>query len=153
MLELRMTIVGEQVFARTLQGLEERAEDLRPVWDKLANRFGSAMKRQFSSEGRYGGSGWAPLSPDYAAAKARMWPGQPILVASGGMRAGLTDQPFDVDVREPHMFIVGTMDPKAEWHHKGAGRLPRRPVVQLPETEKRDWVKELQRFYVTGRTS
>lgn len=148
---LQMDIVGERVFDRTLSGLAERAEDLRPVWDSLADRFENAEKRQFRSEGRYGSGGWQPLSDDYAAWKDRVAPGKPIMELTGDLKKDLTTQPFALDVREPHLFMVGTMDPKARWHQEGAGRNPQRKVVSLPESEKRQWVKTMQRYFVTGK--
>jgi phage gpG-like protein len=144
---------GEDQVTRTLLRYQERVLDARPAFDEIINQLQRAETQQFASEGDYGSAGWAPLSPAYAAAKARHYPGKPILERSGRLVASLT-QPVGGDavrVSEPALMIFGTSVPYAKYHQKGTTKMPRRRPVELPESVRADLVKTLQRFIQTGR--
>lgn len=141
---------GDQQVDRTLVALSNHAQDARPAWNAMADRFAVAERRQFSSEGGYGSGGWAPLSPAYAARKARAYPGKPILERTGKLVGSLTRRPFDVEDIHPSYMRLGTSVAYARYHQRGTEKMPARPPVALPETERREWVRILQRFIVTG---
>lgn len=144
-------VEGETQVDRTLARVMDDLEDLRPAWDTLADRFAKVEERQFDTEGRYGGAGWPALSPAYAAWKAAHYPGQPIMVRTGEGRRGLTERPFGVEVIEARSMALGSGTDYLRYHQRGAGNLPQRRVVELPESERREWVKIIQRFVMTGR--
>lgn len=73
---------SERAFALLLAGLT----DLRPFWPLVVPTFIRWMRQQFDSEGDWGGEHWAPLSPDYLARKMQLYPGKPILQATGELR-------------------------------------------------------------------
>jgi phage gpG-like protein len=146
---LHFEFYGQVELDRTLAGLEERTQDLRPVWDTLRRRFLVTERKQFDSEGAFGGGKWAPLSPAYGAWKAAHYPGKPILVRTGELRRSLTEGP-QVTVMEPHLAIFGSAVEYGQYHEEGSAHLPRRPPVQLPAAERREWVRAVQRFIVTG---
>ena len=148
---LTLTMEGETQIDRTLARFADAIEDARPLWDVLADRFAASERRQFDSEGAYGSGGWAPLSPAYAAWKARHYPGKPILERTGEAKRGLTVRPFGVEVLLPGSMVVGSGTDYMRYHQRGAGTLPQRRPVELPEGERRDWVKLMQRFILTGR--
>lgn len=150
---LEFEFYGDVQLSRTLADRAERAEDVRPAWDAIADRFEEAERRQFGSEGTYGSGGWAPLSPKYAAWKARHYPGRPILVREGDLRESLTSRPFGVEVIEPHRMILGSDVVHGGYHQAGSGALPQRRPIELPEQERQEWVRILQRFLVTGEVS
>lgn len=141
---------GDAQISRTIMRPVEAIDDLRPVWEVLAGRFVAAETRQFATEGRYGSGGWAPLSPRYAAWKARHYPGKTILRRTDDLVKSLTTRPLGVEVIEPHYMILGTAVEYAKYHQHGTPRMPRRRPVELPESERREWLKVLQRFLVTG---
>lgn len=145
------SVEGETQIDRTLTRFADNIGDARPVWDKLAGRFARLERRQFAGEGTYSG-GWAPLSPAYAAWKARHYPGKPILERTGRLVRSLTQRPFGVEDIHPSYMRLGTDVPYAKYHQRGvpANNLPRRRPVELPESERREFVKVLQRFIVTG---
>lgn len=150
---LTFEFYGEAQVDRTLARFEARALDARPAWEVLHAMFLRAETRQFNSQGAYGSGGWPPLSPRYAAWKARHYPGRPILVREGDLRASLTEanDGAHIYVAEPHLFITGSSDPVGAYHQAGAGHLPRRRPVEFPESLRRNMAKVVQRFIVTGK--
>jgi phage gpG-like protein len=147
---MRLRFLGEEQIDRTLARFADNVDDARPAWEALADRFGKAEARQFRSEGAYGSGGWAPLSPRYAAWKQQHYPGRPILERTGRLKRDLTVRPFGIEVIEPGFMVLGSALPYGEWHQAGGPNLPRRRPVELPESERREWVRVLQRFIVTG---
>ena len=146
---------GEAQVDRTLEGLTERALDARPAWAVIMRRLARAEGTQFRTEGAYASGGWAPLSPAYAARKARAYPGKPILERTGRLVRSLTSPTAPDAIRrsEPHLMEFGTSVPYGRYHQTGTRFMPRRRPVELPETERVEVVKVLQRFIVTGTAS
>jgi phage gpG-like protein len=145
---LHFEMFGSTQIDRTLQNLEKVA-DMRPAWAELKRRFLNAERRQFSSEGAYGGARWSPLSPAYGAWKARHAPGKPILQLSGELMRSLTQGP-EIDVEEPSYAIFGSAVDYGRYHQHGTPRMPKRPPIALTEAERQEWVRVVQRFLVTG---
>lgn len=150
---LSFSFYGDQQVDRTLERFSDAVEDARPAWDAMADRFAAAERRQFATEGRAASGGWAPLSPRYAAWKARRYPGKTILRRSDDLWRSLTQRPLGVEVIEPRFAMFGSAVPYGAYHQHGSGRLPRRRPVEFTEAERREWVKILQRWIVTGRVS
>lgn len=148
MVAFRLEFWGDEQVSRTLERWSDNAEDLTPAWDELRDRFVRLEERQFSSQGRYGSGGWSPLSPGYASWKARHYPGRPILEREGDLRRSLTEPA--VYLATPRSMVVGSDVEHGLYHQRGDG-VPRRRPVELPESERREWVQVLQRFIVTGR--
>lgn len=144
------TVEGETQIDRTLARFAENASDASRLWDALANRFALVERRQFDSEGTYGSGGWQALSPRYAAWKARHYPGKPILERTGDLRDSLTRRPFGIEVITPKSMTVGSGIDYGRFHQAGGGTLPQRRPVELPESERRNWIRLIQRFIVTG---
>lgn len=141
---------GEAQLDRTLDRIAEDVGDVSPAWEVIADRFAAAERKQFDSEGAYGSGGWAPLSEDYGAWKANVRPGAPILVFDGELRKSLTERPFGVEVIGPDSMVIGSDVEYGLYHQQGTDRMPRRRPVELPENERRQWVRILQRFIITG---
>lgn len=144
------SVEGETQIDRTLARWVEGLEDARALWGKLADRFASAERRQFASEGGYGSGGWAPLSPTYAAWKSRHYPGAPILERTSVLKESLTSRPFGIEVLEAKAMTVGSGTDYGKYHQAGGGHLPQRRPVELPESERRVWVRYIQRFIQSG---
>lgn len=144
-------VEGETQVDRTLARFAENIGDARPVWEALADRFAKVEARQFDSEGGYGSGGWPALSPAYAAWKARHYPGKPILERTGALRASLTERPFGIEVIEHGSMTLGSGIDYGKYHQAGGDHLPQRRPVELPEGERRAWVRLIQRFIVTGK--
>lgn len=136
---IRFTFLGETQVERTLLGYADRADDMRPAWQRIEGRFRDYEENWFAAEGD---GQWPPLSRSYAQWKARHFPGQPTLVREGVLRESLTKP--DISVMEPSYAIFGTGDPVASYHQHGGGHLPVRRVIDLSEEERREWVRIVQ---------
>lgn len=147
---IRFEFYGDEQINRTLADREERVTDAREAWEVLARRFATAERRQFTSQGLYGSGGWRPLSPRYAAWKASRYPGKTILRRTDDLFKSLTQRPFGIEVIEPLYMVVGSDVDYGAYHQSGTSRMPQRRPVELPESERREWVKIIQRFVVTG---
>ncbi len=141
---LQLSFYGDRQLDRTLAKFNA-AKDMRPAWQSLAARFTRMEAKQFGSQGGFGSGGWAPLSPRYAAWKAKHYPGKGILVRTGELRRSLTQRPLGTEVLEKSFMVIGS---NVEYgaHHQRGGGLPRRRPVEFPDAERRAWVKVMHRF-------
>jgi hypothetical protein len=115
--------------------------DLRPFWPivkRLVSGQGGWWARMFETEGAFGGTPWTPLDRRYAALKATVFPGKPILQAAGGIRraasnptvaAGPRSLTLTIDDSGEEHGVLRTRGPVLQFHQEGAGRLPARPLV------------------------
>lgn len=146
---LSFDFYGDVQLDRTLARVGANAADASPAWDKIADRFAAAERRQFATQGGYGSGGWAPLSPKYATWKAKHYPGKGILVRTGELEASLTRRPFGIEVIQAASLTIGSGVPWGRFHQAGDG-VPRRRPIELPESERREWVKILQKHLMSG---
>jgi len=144
-LNLSFDFYGDSQLNRTLARVTEDVSDLTDAWEEMADSLLAAEQKQFSSEGSYASGGWSPLSPKYAAWKARHYPGQPILVATGALSASLTQRPFGVESIEPHSMAIGSDNEVGGYHQNGTDKMPQRRVVELTGPTRAEWVKIAQR--------
>lgn len=152
MVQFSLNVEGEQQVARMLSRVTEKINDLRPFLDSAAGFLVATMGDQFSGEGSRTG-GWAPLSPRYAADKARRWGSKPILEASGAMKASLTGTGGRNISRQigGDTLEFGTSVPYARYHQTGTSRMPQRRILDLTEDDRRGLMKLLQRHLFTDR--
>lgn len=108
----------------------DRLADFRPVADALDPVIYDWMTERMDSEGH---GTWEPLAPDYAAWKAKTYPGKPILQATGEMYDGLTRAKSKYSVRRADRDggEWGTDAPYAHYHQEGTGRMPRRKIIEI----------------------
>jgi predicted RecB family endonuclease len=110
-----------------------RLETLWPtVWGEVIDEVALAEAEWFASEGQSGAAKWAALKPAYAAAKDRVYPGEPILVATGELRSSVTDPNRLVvevaDAGPEGTLVLGSDDPTAEYHQEGTENMPARKI-------------------------
>jgi phage gpG-like protein len=153
MVTVALHVNGTQQLQRTLVRWANATADLRPAFEDIANRFAQMELAQFVTQGSSGGEVWSPLSPRYGAAKARAWPGRPILVRTGELRRQLTRRPFGVERITADSMHLGTSLPYARYHQTGTPRMPRRPPVNLTEGQRRELVKLVQAYLVSQTTN
>lgn len=107
--------------------------DLRSFWPLVTRLYISWLGRQFETEGAFAGRPWAPLSPGYASWKSINYPGKTILSRTGALRRAATTPrrratpTMLVLSIEPYEREGETLQPS--WFHKGAGRMPARPLA------------------------
>lgn len=125
MTDIRVTVDSDDA-DRELRVIGAGLADLRSFWPMLVPVVTQWWKRQFDTEGAFAGNPWQRLSPGYAARKASLFPGKPILQATGAMKQAVS-RPHRVQT--PLSLTLSIEDEKLPFHQNGAGALPRREVV------------------------
>jgi phage gpG-like protein len=128
--------------ARVLAGLSAirtRVQDLTPFWrDVFAPYYFGLVQEGFDLEADVERKqGWEPLSPTYAAWKAKHFPNTTILVREGRLREsvrwdGAQLGPDGVFLPSPQSVVVGTNVPYGRYHQRGTDRMPARPFLPTP---------------------
>jgi phage gpG-like protein len=150
-MDIRVDVFGDVQLDRKLLRLERRGQDLSPVFDVLADDFFELESRQFSSEGGFASGGWDPLADSTV---RRRGSAHPILDESSELRDSLTQDGAKGSIRRitSDELFVGTDVDHAQYHQTGTPRMPRRRPVEFRETDRRRWVKAIQRYLVTGQS-
>lgn len=112
------------------------AKMLAPVdmWEEIARELSAAEHSWFEAEGE---GSWAPLSVEYAAAKAAEFPGRPILQATGDLLDWMTNPAMAMKMPAPDImeWVNAYTTPDGKWniaqlHRDGTPKMPaRNPVV------------------------
>lgn len=132
MIEIRITVQGEQRLRQALNRLATSIQDYSPAWKPITQIFRDAMRGQFATGGGRGGKKWAPLSRAYSRWKERVAPGRPILVLKGDLVLSLTTQTGDtIQNEQPLSLSLGTKLPYAKYHQNGTRRMPARPLLVI----------------------
>lgn len=157
MFRVSLTVEGVVIVDRVLQGIEERARDLGPVWPNVVQVFQGIVAKAFDSEGGSTGAPWAPLTPSTNADRVRKGfpPAHPILQRSGKLRRALTIGEGAAIISSPTsmQYVVSQQEtPYFKYHQSNAPRkrLPRRAPVLLTADDKTALVHPI-RLYITGR--
>lgn len=140
---------GVAEYSARLRRIRDRASNERTMFRGLVARFKNSERRIFQTQGAALGSPWRPLSPEYAQAKQRDYPGQPILVRTGRLRESLTERPT-VRFRGNTMEI-GTNVPYSQYHQRGMGNNPLRRHVGLTFGDRTAWTNDVREYIVNGR--
>lgn len=130
-----------------LQRFQDRAEDMSPALRQVAD----VMRDQFGTRFDREGPGWAALAPATIAAKRRAGLSERILEATGAGRDSLTGSGGDnVEHVTADSLIFGSSVPYMKLHDTGTSRMPQRQIVDFSATDRREYVRILQRFLVEG---
>lgn len=129
---LQLSIDGDQLVDVALPRFREQLTDLREFFVRYAApKLYRDIGRNFDTEGQFSdpGTGWAPLSPGYAAWKERHYPGRRILHRTGALETSLTfdgEKPGDGGFFEVSRtaLVFGTRIKYARHHQRPSGRRP-----------------------------
>jgi phage gpG-like protein len=157
MFRIQMSVEGELVVDRVLQGLEDRARDVSPAWPKVVDVFRAIVNRAFETEGASTGATWPPLKPSTQAQRRRLGygPAHPILQRTQQLRRALTigegayiattptSLRYLLDERNARIFTV-------HQSRRPRTRLPRRAPVLLTADDRTALMHPI-RLYITGR--
>lgn len=145
MINFDVQVDGITVLDRSFNRLAQ-LDDFRPLWGNVIAEFHAIETEQFASEGVAGGSRWQPLKPATVAFKERNYPGKPILQATSELKESLTQLEAPGAIVRPlkDELILGTSIPQGIFHQRGTRRMPRRPPINLSESQKRRIQKSLQ---------
>jgi len=130
---LDVEVDGGVGFTRHLRKFEASVNDFTPLWNRFRRTFYYTELLQFASEGAYNQSGWAKLSPAYGRWKEKNFPGRPILVLSGDLKASLTSAQargsyFKSELKQ---MEIGSRIPYGIYHQAGSARMPARQPIYL----------------------
>jgi phage gpG-like protein len=133
------------VIRNALVESKRRAHDLRPVYERWLPTWLEQNRRVFAAEGLPGP--WAPLSPAYAAWKAKRYPGKSILRRTDRLYESLTQRsPDTVWEITPRTIRFGTRVPYWKYHQTGTRRMPARPPLVLLDATWQDLVRQVNAY-------
>ncbi len=150
---IHWSVAGDVLLDRAFTRLAIDVADFTPALSSSGDILYSEIAHQFESEGE---PSWAPLSPRYAARKARRFPGKPILQATGAMMESLTTNSAIGSVYEltPVSLTVGSDLRVGKWclpliHYSGAPRanIPARPMIRLRQGAKSRITRAFRRHF------
>lgn len=148
-------VYGDKAINREIIGLKARVSDFGPCFRMLRERFYAMEKEAFRTEGASGEHGkWRPLADATVKRKARAGLNPGILQARRFLFKSLTGlgNKGSTSRISRTSFFVGSTIAYGKFHQKPkeGGKLPRRRVIDFAEAEKREWVKMLQQYMITG---
>lgn len=153
-LQLLFEVEGETLIDRTFQRRAKNIGHAEPAFRKIADQMMKVAKTQFASEGGARSGGWAALKEETLAAKRRKGLNMHILRATDALmnsliKRGGSGQKLIITAWQ---LVFGSNVPYFPFHQKGApgANIPRRQILMFNESDKRGYVKLLQRYIMTG---
>jgi phage gpG-like protein len=145
-------IWGDTVVREQLSRFTDQMDDFTPVFQEVALALETNwMPSRFAGKGGDLGKPWPPLSPRYAAWKALHYPGRPMMVLSGRLKASLTGRSSDSIRRVGQKeFEFGTAVPYGVFHHFGTSKMPQRRVVALTDDDQVGIGKMIHRYCIAA---
>ncbi|HEY0391031.1 MAG TPA: phage virion morphogenesis protein [Solirubrobacterales bacterium] len=136
---VRFDVAGDVQYARAFEAAAKEAEDLSEPLGQVGDAVLRDVFEQFRTEGTFGhGSKWKELSPGYAEWKRQQVGEEPILVFKGTTRDAMIARSA-VSV-SPRRMVYDPKAPKyALRHQQGEDGMPQRKMVEIPETDRRQW--------------
>lgn len=134
-----------------LDKMEDRIEDMRPVFRWTKGYLEAANAANFATNGLPTGSQWKPLSADYGAWKAANFPGTGMLRQSGRLFRSLTslsDSTANIISKDTATF--GTSVEYAKFHQYGTTKMPKRKIVFTPREFPRELGISMAKYIVLG---
>lgn len=156
-LRFRVDVFGDTQFARELVNVGERAGDLNPAFHSIFARLMEISAEQFHTLGARGGTPWAPLAANTIRQKAAEgvphpeWP----LWRTEALFEAMTS-PGDPNNEEilngdwAVWRVLGEPGEYGRYHQSGTRDMPARPPFRLTEEDRREFVREMQHFIMTG---
>lgn len=127
---------GMRAVSHDLERLAVNARNMKPALEQVAQVAVDATRAQFDAEGsHFHGTGWAPLSPRYAAWKQRVKPGAPILQLTGKLKRTVAPASapqagfYKVSATRMEVGMLYQQVPYAKHHQEGGQNLPDRPIM------------------------
>lgn len=130
--DIVVSIQGDKELIAKLDRFGVSILDLSKSMDEIGRYLtGFFSGEVFASRGGVIGKSWAPLDDDYAAAKARRFPGRPPLVRSGLMQRGFKHRSTALTSR------IHNEAPYFDYHQAGTSKMPARVMMHMDETRAR----------------
>lgn len=143
---LNIDLVGMPGVQKGLASLKTSMEDLTGFWtDVFAPKYFASVQDLFKTSGtprgeggKFSGAPWTKLTPLYAQWKYKVYPGMPILSATGRLRDSLAWSGTGIGAEgifeaTPGYVQFGTTVPYAGAHQHGTKRMPKRTFLIQPD--------------------
>lgn len=133
MLQVSVTVSGTKEVQGKLRKLGQELYMLQGAMESIGESLSKYYRDvAFASQGGVFGAAWPRLSPQYAARKAKQYPGRSPLVRTGKMQRG-----FDYDASRNSVTIFNESD-HFVYHQSTAPRkkIPRRQMIGVNTTVK-----------------
>jgi phage gpG-like protein len=143
-LTLSFTIEGEKQLSRTLLMIADRVKDWTPAFEQAAMDLKTIFSTEvFETQGAVIEEHWQGLSPNYAAQKAKRYPGRGVLEASGTMRNSF------MSLVRPDMLGIWNKAEYFKYHQSNRPRtkIPRRVMIKLANAQKELVVKIFHTYF------
>jgi len=144
-LQLTWTIEGETQLSRRLLIVAGKVKDWTPAFRESSEYLKDVFSGEvFSTQGGVIDEHWKPLSPAYAARKAKKYPGKGILEATGAMRNGF------MALWRPDMMQVWNEIEYFKYHQSNKPRrsaLPRRVMIKLARAQREQVVRVFNTYF------
>lgn len=131
---VHINIAGDKEVAKMLESVALEVNDLKPAMQDIGKYLKSFFAGEvFASRGSVIGHPWMRLSDDYAARKAKKYPGRSLLVRTGTMQRSFVSkaQPLKVEISNSAKHFV--------YHQSSDGRtiMPYRPMMDVQTNDAR----------------
>ena len=148
-MRVSISITGDVQVERKLLRLGDRAANASVVFSQIADKLMDWTDEQFRSEGARASGGWEELAPSTVRAKGH----EGILVDTGDLYNALVnrgDANQILDINDDEMRYGADLD-YLIYHQRGTDRMPQRRPIEFTEFDRREIVRDLQAFIMTGR--
>lgn len=129
--------VDQAALDKYFDKLTKKLTNFEDVWPEVIREFFRIEEDQFESLGH---GKWQPLNPTYAKWKAQHYPGQPLMVREGRLKAGLTGG-ASTEKRPLSLTIAAKGAEYWKFHQRGTRVLPVRKVIDMTPDAKRRLAK------------
>lgn len=156
-MKVTIDVVGDVQVARRLTRFAGRARDASPAFETIAEFILGENERQFATQGTHASGGWKPLQPETLRRKLRKGLDPRILHATLALEHAMTrrgDRNQILEVTADGLDFGSTLPYfGAHQRPKPTSPLPQRRPVELREGARRNVVRILQRYLVTGEVT
>jgi|GEM_PF-695709 phage gpG-like protein len=146
------TEFNTQPLKREINGVQRRARDFGPVFERIRDDLEQHWAKNFTSNGLPVG-GWAPLDAQYGSWKAARFPGAPTLVQTGHLFNSLSSLRGNPNEIHPHRAVFGTDIEWAKFHQMGTSKMPKRQIIFEPHEAHIRWGQWAVDYMSEGRAA
>lgn len=141
MTPVTVEIRGEKELASGFAQVGRLFDDLRPVFEKLRDKFFPSVQKKFD----VGGPGWKPLAQTTEAKKAKTYGGpSQILVATKALyNSFAAGAPGSIERIRAQEAEFGSSVFYGAFHQEGRG-VPERKIIDVTPQEEADYAKEAE---------
>jgi phage gpG-like protein len=176
--DISLDVFGDVQLKRKILRIGDRAEDAAPALRGLADYFRGIESEQFATQGQSGSGGWPELKPSTIRkrlagrrdasvgrfrsastgrfqSRSQATASLKILDDTGALKDSLTDAGDEQHIERVSRdeLAFGTIVPYARFHQMGTSRMDQRRPVELTEPERKEAVRKLQRYLMTGEVA